>query len=138
MSTQKTFPDSATTGAQTAEPSADAVLASAAQTAQPDAQPEVERQPAALVTDQVGDATIGNPPFDDQREQPVRSASVQPIYSIERARSLPEIGPDQMHDFDPLEHEDPAAILAFKEEDGRTMRVAVGPQNNLSKVHVGP
>lgn len=45
-----------------------------------------------------------------------------PIYALERAQALPEITGDA---YAPFQSDDPLAILAFKDADGRTMRVAV-------------
>lgn len=119
MTTQKTFPG---TAAQP-EQGADAVLASAAQTAQPGAQPEVQGQPPELATQVDQAATHGS-----NEPEP----TIQAVYSLERARALPELHQDA---YVPFESDDPKAILAFKDADDRTMRVAVD-LNCLAKIEV--
>lgn len=98
MTTKKTFPGAAAQPEQ----GADAVLASAAQTAQPGAQPEVDKQPPEVA------AVAGNPPFAGNDAAP----TVQPVYTLERARALPELNQEA---YVPFESDDPRAILAFKD-----------------------
>jgi hypothetical protein len=103
-----------------AQQDADAILAAAASTAVPGAEPpEVERQPDTLATELAGAA----------EEPPPQVAAV---YSLDAAMALPEIaGPAYVQ----FESDDPRAILAFRDADGRTMRVALDT-NGLAKIHV--
>lgn len=146
MSTAKTYPNAAQGAA--AEQSADGVLATAAATAKPGAQPQVEGQPPEVAGQAPTDAASpsgsepqqGGPLFTDQgsnnlttdEKLPPKYPAIQPVYSLERARALPELQQDA---YVPFECDDPAAILAFKELDGRTMRVAVA-LDCLAKIEV--
>lgn len=129
MSKEKTFPGAAT-GAQTQQPAeqgADAVLASAAHTAQPGALPKVEKQPPDIEKLYFTPPEVIQAIHGEQNHPPI-----EPVYSMERARALPELHQDA---YVPFESDDPKAILAFKEEDGRTMRVAVA-LNCLAKIEL--
>lgn len=61
----------------------------------------------------------------------VRRLPPLPVRSIEQARALPEIHGDAVA----YESDDPAAILAFKDADDRTMRVAV-TVDGLAKIEL--
>lgn len=97
--------------AQQDQAGADAVLASAASTATGDT-PTIEPQPPEIAAA-------------EPVEQP--KPVIYPVRTLDAARALPEFEPPTADsELPPLfEHDDPTAIRAFKDTDGRTMRVVV-------------
>lgn len=108
-----------------AEPTADAVLAAAAATAEPGQAPSIEPQPHDLEALLATTAAVAG-------LNPTESFILRPMYSLDEARALPEIDGSV---YVPHESDDPRAILAFKDVDGRTMHVAV-TVHGLAKIAV--